>query len=249
MVSQHRQCRIRPILYRVAIEWEGETSRGIKPIRNWRNAQITGVAPFVRHLLVTSRFPPAHIIETLSTFHNTENLALWLGTGMAPKFLQKMKDLPLRMLSVGLSHLSLDEAINYCPALMNITHLEIVSLKVSTWNDCKALVEFPKLTHLSFDNHSHGTLKGGVLDLLEHCPSLRLMVYQSEEWVTWSDDPRFLVLQDLMCLDDSIEEWERSANGRIGLWELADIIIKARKGEVHSFSTYLCLRASLLDHR
>ena len=235
-ISQHRRCRIRPILYRVAIEWQGESYDGIKPIRNLRNAQITGVAPFVRHLLVTSRSPHAHVIEMLSTFQNTENLAIWLGTGMAPKFLEKMKDLPLRMLSVGLGHVSLDEAIKYCPALRNITHLELsVTLKVSTWNDCKALVEFPKLTHLFFHNLNRATMKGAVLDLLKHCPSLRVMVYQSEEWVTRSDDPRFLVLQDFMCLDDAIEEWERSANGRIGLWELADIIINARKGEVHSF--------------
>jgi len=36
-------------------------------------------------------------------------------------------------------------------------------------------------------------------------------------------------------LNSVVQEWIWSANGQIGLWELADIIIGARKGEVYYF--------------
>ena len=49
------------------------------------------------------------------------------------------------------------------------------------------------------------------------------------------DELRFLVFQDQMPVDleDSIQEWKRSTNGQIGLWELADIIVEARHGQFH----------------
>ena len=53
--------------------------------------------------------------------------------------------------------------------------------------------------------------------------------------------PRLLVFWDDLCVEDTVLEWERSANRRIGLGELADIIIEARKCEVHSFFTFFCL--------
>jgi len=51
-----------------------------------------------------------------------------------------------------MSKITLGEAISHCPALRNITHFEILSLKGS---ELKELVEFPNLTHLCFDVHCH----------------------------------------------------------------------------------------------
>ena len=231
------------MLYRVAI---AETSQGRLSIRNWRNAHINAVAPFTRHLLALycSTINP---IELLSTFHNTENLAIWFNHDLSPEYLKKMNDLPLRMLSVALGHISLDEAIQYCPAFRNVTHLEIISLKGSTWNDYRALAEFPKLTHLCFDV----LFEVGdeiVLGLLKHCPSLRSLIYLLQNGCTIGiDDSRLLVLQDY--IDDLMEDWERSANGGIGLWELADIIIEARKGRLHSISSRVIFMHLFLGHR
>ena len=87
---------------------------------------------------------------------------------------------------------------------------------------------------------------GVVPNLLQHCPSLHAMVYLSSGVCTidGSDDPRFLILQGLMDQQEFMDEWERSANGRIGLWEIADIIIEARRGDVQYFSTCCRFQAS-----
>jgi hypothetical protein len=176
------------------------------------------------------------VFELLSTFYNTENLAIWRNGSIDLHVLRKLEDLPLRMLSVGLEDTGLDEAFKHCSAFMNITHLEITALEGPSWNDCKALVELPKLTHACFGPQVE-VEDGVLLGLLVHCPSLIAMIYH--EYATESADPRFLVLQDEMYMEDFIQEWEMSANGGIGLWELADIIIEARKGEFHSFPTFL----------
>jgi len=236
-VESYCKYRIRPIIYCVAIA--EKITQGRFLIRNWRNAQITDVAPFVRHLLVTSRSYATELLSTV-TLQNVENLAIWGDPFSRPEDLKKMNDFPLRMLSVGLKHITLDEAINRCPALRNVTHLEMTFLRGSTWNDCKALVEFPNLTHLCFDSRELKVEDEAILGLLKHCPSLRAMVRQLGSDIdecTIEDDPRFLVLWGRMVLEDFIVEWERSANGQIGLWELVDIIIEARKSEAHSFST------------
>jgi hypothetical protein len=196
---------------------------------------MNDVAPFVRHLLTLRA---SKIIELLSTFYNVENLAIWIGSPhISPEILKKMNDLPLRMLSVVMTHMSLDAAVMYCPAFRNVTHLEITWLKISTWVDWKTLVEFPNLTHLCF-NFSRPVENEIILGLLVHCPSLRAMIFQPfYARTTTPDDHRFLIFQDGFF---AVEEWEKSANGGIGLWELADIIIAARRGEAHSFSTCLC---------
>ena len=232
--------RVRPIVYRVAIA--RVVPDGGVTIPNWRNAQITDVAPFARYLLVGSSpasliFSTSHLIELLSALRNVENLAIWLRSFIVPRVLKEMNNLPLRVVSFGPADISLDEAINDCPALRNITHLEIVSMKGLAWNDVKVLIEFPNLTHLCFEIKMEN---GVILDLLRHCPSLQAMICLKltlliGDCTIESDDPRFLVLRDGMELGDFVQEWERSANGDIGLWELADIIIEARKGEVHSF--------------
>ena len=179
----------------------------------------------------------SHVIRLLSALRNVENLAIWLRSYIVPQVLKEMNNLPLRVVSFGPADMSLDEAIKDCPTLRNITHLEIVSMKRSAWNDFKVLIEFPNLTHLCFEVHLE--MEGDViLDLLRHCPSLQAMICRKlsiNDCTIESDDPRFLVLQDCMGLPDFVQEWERSANGCIGLWELADIIIEGRKGEVHSF--------------
>jgi len=77
-----------------------------------------------------------------------------------------------------------------------------------------------------------------LLELLDRCPSLLAMIYQvpvDKGCSIESDDPRLLVLQENMRLELYIQEWIWSANGQIGLWELSDIIIGARKGEVYYF--------------
>ena len=233
LANSHRKCRIRPILYRVAIA--EELSKEGLTIRNWRNAPVTDIAPFARHLLISSPLTDSisRTLELLSTFHNVENLAIWRNGSVGIQVLEKLQDLPLRRLSVGLKDTGLDEAVNHCSAFMNITHLEIIALPEGseTYNDCKALVELPKLTHLCFEPlvevEDHV-----LLDLLVHCPSLRVMIYQPMYECIETDDPRFLVLDDNPDVEEAIEEWEMSANGGIGLWELADMIIEARKGEV-----------------
>src|SRR5437588_226152 len=71
-------CRIRPILYRVAIA-KVRTSGIISSIQ--QNAQTTEVAQFVRDLLIISTAlnhdQESHVTKLLSTFRNVENLAIW----------------------------------------------------------------------------------------------------------------------------------------------------------------------------
>jgi hypothetical protein len=204
-------------------------------IHGWQNVQLTDVAPFTRHLLVFNSTYESHLIELLSIFRNVENFAIWFGPSIGPKILKMMNDLPLRMLSIVLGEMDLDETIEYCPTLKNLTHFEILNLKGSTWDDHKALVKFQRLTHLSI-----GIFKfDDVLNLLEHCRSLRVLIglgvttdYRTIE----SHDPRFLVLKGDI---DSEAEWKRSTNGRIGFWELAEIIVEARHSEVLSLFYFL----------
>src|SRR5438445_10881838 len=82
------------------------------------------------------------------------------------QFLKKMNDLPLRTLCIDLEETNLDEAIQHCPAFKNITHLELITLKGSTWNDSKPLVKFTNLTHLCFDLLPETVKDEFVLDLL-----------------------------------------------------------------------------------
>ena len=136
--------------------------------------------------------------------------------------------------------------IGYCPAFRNTTHLEIISNEGLTWGDVNQLVNFPNLTHLCFDVDG-APVDQSVLGLLEHRPSLQAMVYQtSRNCAIEVDDSRFLVLQGGMGKEDFVAEWERSANGGNGLWELVDKIIEARKSEVYSFSTCRCFHPSFL---
>jgi hypothetical protein len=210
-------------------------SQGKIWVRNWPNPQINDVAPFTRHLLVLGGDTET-TIKLFSAFHNAENLAIWIGpvgANIGPQVLKKINDLPLRMLSIRLRQTSFDEAIAYCPVFKNLTHLQIISMKGSTWNDWKALTEFPKLTHLCLYTLDEDE---DLQNFLAGCPLLRAMIYLPvHECAIKLDDPRFLVFRDRMSLRNSISEWERSACGRIGLWELADIIIDARKGEVQCF--------------
>ena len=165
----------------------------------------------------------------LSTFRNIENLTIWHNP-ITLEVLEKMKDLPLRMLSMGLEHLRLDEASKNFPAFRNITHLKIIS--TLTQRDCKALVNFPKLTHLCVFSQDED-----MLDVLQDYPSLQVMIClpYDHRFTIKSDDPRLLVFWDCLSVEDAILEWKRSANGRIGFWELAEIIIEARKSEIYSF--------------
>jgi len=82
-----------------------------------------------------------------------------------------------------------------------------------------------------------------VPELLKNCPSLRVVICQitipREDTVSLYpilSDPRFIVLQDLMHPEASAVECERSANGQIGLWELADMIVEAWNSEIQPFS-------------
>jgi len=105
-----------PIIYRVAVPGESPLT-----IRGWGNAQTTDVASFARHLLI---HPPINAIEFLSTFRNIENLAIWLNTLDH----RKMNDLPLRMLSIILGDINLDDAIKYCPSFRRNRLHEIIDL-------------------------------------------------------------------------------------------------------------------------
>jgi hypothetical protein len=93
----------------------------------------------------------SRVTKLLSTFCNVENLAIWAPFPTSSQVLKMMNDLPLRRLCVDLEETTLDEAIQHCPAFKNLTHLELITLKGSTWDDYKPLVEFTKLTHLCFD--------------------------------------------------------------------------------------------------
>ena len=175
----------------------------------------------------------------ISTFPNLENLAIWDDWFVSSKTLKKMSDLPLRMLSLNVTNTGLYEAIQ---TFANLTHLEILWVDLrdvdrSTSDPYKVLVELPKLTHLCFGVSVHvgDTV---ALDLLKHCASLRVLVfltYTGAGFVDLTialDDPRCVVLLDRMNMKDHLREWKRSAHGLIGCWELAEIIVDARKGNL-----------------
>ena len=153
----------------------------------------------------------------ISMFPNIENFAVW-GPNNISSELAKMDDLPLRMLSISLA------AMQTPPVFENLTHLEILCANVKK-SDCKAL---PKLTHLCFET-SLTVEDNIILDLLKLCASLRVLIDLSVRTPITLDDPRFLVLADSIPIFELVEEWGRSANGLIGCWELADIIVQARK--------------------
>jgi hypothetical protein len=190
--------------------------------------------------LAVNRESESQVIGLLSTFRNVENLAIW-SCLISPKILEAMDDLPLYKLSVFLGNVKIDKAIKYRPTFKNLTHLELIGSDAQTWDDCKTLVEFPGLTHLCFDCSID---EARMPDLLEDCPLLRvLIVFLVRNYTIKSHDPKFLVLLD--DIDWTID-WERSANGQIGLWELADIIVEARRGEVHFLLTHWLYSSSLL---
>ena len=169
----------------------------------------------------------------LSKFPNIENLAVWSPACLTPDFIKKMNDLPLRMLSVDKAAIT-----EYCPAFKNLTHLETFALGGSTWDDdFKVILGLPKLTHLCFD-HSLGVKDAVLLRLLEHCASLRVLILLTgteggpAHRTSESDDPRCLILVDRMDTNGLKDEWERSANGFIGRWEVAELIIEARESNL-----------------
>jgi len=236
-----RTCRIRPILYRVAIAETTPYTPSIT-IRNWKNTPRTHVARFVRHLLTTID-DEYLVLELLSTLRNLENLAMWGYLSISSEILKAINDLPLHTLSANLGGINLAKAIKNCTAFRNLIHLEILGLTGCTWKDCNALLDLPKLTHLSF--HQYASVEAEVaLKLLECSSSLRVLIYQvifdslgnPGVDLIKSNDPRYFVFRD--DLPDDVTEWEASANGQTGFWELADIIVEARKGRVQSFFFY-----------
>ena len=232
--------RIQPILYRVVVIVDESQAHGLWKIpgvltnRNWRNTQIANTPQFVRHLISITNCAESDLLEIISTFPNLENLAIWDGRFVSSEILEKMSDLPLRMLSLCMTDTSLYEAIQ---TFANLTHLEIRDMDRSTSDLYKVLVELPKLTHLCFCTSAHvdDTV---VLNLLEHCASLRVLVFlllTGAGFVNVTialDNPRCVVLLDRMDMKDLLEEWKRSAHGLIGFWELAEIIVDARKGNL-----------------
>ncbi len=113
-----------------------------------------------------------------------------------------------------------------CSTFKNLTHLELLSLYGPAASECKALVELPKLSHLCFDFYVGDHI---VPDLLEHCASLQVYVERSEMRTTKVDDPRYLVFHGPVNVDDRMLEWSRSSHELLGCWELAEVIIEARK--------------------
>jgi hypothetical protein len=221
-------CRIRPILYRVAILRE---PLGEPLTATWRNARITDISQFVRHVLAFTY--ETDIVELIIPFRNIENLAIWDDLGICFESLKALDGLPLRMLSASMS-MKLREAIKNSSAFKNLTHLELLSLYGPVSNECKALVELPKLSHLCLDFYVEDEI---VLDLLEHCASLRVLILRMDVKLfvyrtTKVDDPRYLVFRDSVYIEDCMLEWSRSANGLLGCWELAEVIIEARKSRL-----------------
>jgi hypothetical protein len=236
--------RIRPILYRVvAIVGKSRTLRtasGTPIIHCWPNTQIINSAQFVRHFF-TMAVEGCHLLEMMSTFPNIENLAIWSFID-SPEIFKKLNDLPLRKLSAYFHDISPDRyLIKNSPAFKNLTHLEMIRLNCSTPGWHKALIGLPRLTHLAFDPTGALHVEDAVvLDLLKHCASLRVLIfsiflgagYVNSNGFVMSNDPRCLILLDPVTLTDLMEEWERSANGLIGGWELAEIIVDARNGNL-----------------
>jgi len=139
LANSYRKRRTQPIFYRVAIA--EETLSGGLTIRNWRNTRTSDVASFPLYLLLKG----GSTRSVIDTFRNIENLTIWHNP-ITLEVLEKTNNLPLRMFTVGLEHLRLDEASKNCSAFRNITHLKIIL--TFTRKDCKALVNSPKLTHL-----------------------------------------------------------------------------------------------------
>jgi len=163
-------------------------------------------------------------------FRNVENLAIWEEEGICSESLEALDGLPLRRLSAFMS-MELGEAINNCSTFKNLTHFEMLSLYGPDSNECKALVELPKLSHLCFDFYVKDEI---VPELLERCASLQVLIFRVDVDLhlmrtTKVDDPRYLVFYDPADFDERISEWSRSAHGLLGCWELAEVIIEARK--------------------
>jgi len=110
LANSYRKRRTRPIFYRVAIA--EETLSGGLTIRNWRNTRTSDVASFPLDLLLKG----GSTRSVIDTFRNIENLTIWHNP-ITLEVLEKMNNLPLRMFTVGLEHLRLDEASKNCPAL------------------------------------------------------------------------------------------------------------------------------------
>jgi len=146
------------------------------------------------------------------------------------------------------------------PAFENLTHLEILGLKGSGVEDCEALKTLPKLTHLCFDVSAY-VEKEVIDDMLKHCPSLLVLVYafspvdgsfessgDNPNFSIVSDDPRFVVFEEDVCMEVAIAEWKRSStHGQSGFWEVAEKIIEARRSKFFFFCFCISIRLEFIS--
>ncbi|KAJ7047305.1 hypothetical protein C8F04DRAFT_1246976 [Mycena alexandri] len=202
-----------------------EASRFLRLIQS--NLKPPGFFAAVKILCLTYSRAASHACGILAACTQVEYLACWVDFGGHPDFPQLFSQLPLRRLSMEVTHFL---RIPLTPSMWfsKLTHLELVA-----WHDYDAanlsiLAHLPRLTHVALNLGFEGKREHAAV-VCSSCPLLRvliLIVINPLASRALAQDPR-IVLQDR--LKDIVGDWEAPYFGLPDMWDRADTIVEEQR--------------------
>ncbi|KAJ7185567.1 hypothetical protein C8R46DRAFT_982232 [Mycena filopes] len=175
----------------------------------------------------------------LATCTGIEMLACWVDLSAHPESVTLIKRLPLRRLSLEITHLTrilvptAGGQGTSAEWLSNLTHLHMV-----VWDDdpnatehISTIQRLPHLTHLVLNLGAQALGVQHVASVFSVCPSLRVFVgltdsFDPLDFDLKKDEYRRVVVQPL--LDDFIADWVAPYFGLPDMWSLAEVAIEDR---------------------
>lgn len=230
--------RIEPFAYKtVILRGPGHAARFLGALANNRPPEFAQL--YVKALCIPPSIPLRPILQLLAVCSGLESLALWIPVQAdTADLINLISSLPLTFLSLNircilpLNSPNLD--IQNHPALVNITHLDIVNQWV-LWKSSLGIEHLPLLTHLALRSWSRGSIDTALLTILRESPKLRVLIlladslvihrarkYLEEQGVR---DIRMVVLRHARDVD----EWELMKRDSLTMWQRADIIVEWRR--------------------
>lgn len=231
--------RIEPFAYKtVILRGPGHAAQLLGALINNRPPEFAQL--YVKALCIPPSIPLRPTLQLLAVCSGLESLALWMTPVQVDTadLINLISSLPLAFLSLNMRCIlplsPPDPDLQNHPALVNITHLDIVNQWV-LWKSSLGIEHLPLLTHLALRIWSRGSIATALLTILRESPKLRVLILLADSLVihrvrTYLEkqgvrDIRVVVLRHARDVD----EWELMERDSLAMWKRADIIVEWRR--------------------
>lgn len=168
--------------------------------------KIEDIGPFICHLLITGRFPK--IFEVITHCPGLRSFSMWFS-GVEMDWTMPTPS-SLTRLSVSFGRLPKDEILQR-NIFHHITHLDLIHSPFKEQWD--AIQELPHLTHLASDRINIMKDEERIIEILEACRKLRLLVVLIREWELLDRIPsNFANNDDRLVLGNRTKVWPRATH-------------------------------------